>query len=124
MFRSEQCPRLTLVILLTFFSFDLTVRSAEAQSFLYNYSAVSSGSGPMAVIFQDFNGDGRIDLASLNDTNAVSIMLGEANAAFAPPVNYPIGSSPYVFIAADLRKDNRIDLITVNMPNGIDEPGS
>jgi hypothetical protein len=100
------------------------IRSAEAQSFLYNYSAVISGSEPMAAIFQDFNGDGRIDLASLNGTNTVSIMLGQANATFAPPVNYPIGNSPYAFIAADLRKDNRIDLVTVNIPNGVDAPGT
>lgn len=124
MFRSEPCTRLTSVIILTFFSFGLAIRSAEAQSFLYNYSTVSSGSEPMAAIFQDFNGDGRIDLASLNGTNTVSIMLGQANAAFAPPVNYPIGNSPYAFIAADLRKDKRIDLITVNIPNGIDAPGT
>jgi len=124
MFRSERCTRLTLVILLIFLSFDLTSRAAEAQSFLYNYSAVGSGSDPMAVIFQDFNGDGRIDLASLNGTNTVSIVLGETNATFALPVNYPISNSPYAFIAADLRKDNRVDLITVNMPNGVDAPGT
>jgi hypothetical protein len=112
------------VILLTFFFFNLTVRSAEAQSFLYNYSAVKSGSDTIAAIFQDFNGDGRIDLASLNGTNTVSIMLGRAKAAFAPPVDYPIGNSPYTFIAADLRKGKRIDLITLNMPNGTDEPGT
>jgi hypothetical protein len=124
MFCSERCIRLTSVILLTFLSFGLTIGSAEAQSILYNYSAVNSGSDPMAAIFQDFNGDGRIDLASLNGTNTVSIMLGQANAAFAPPVNYPIGNSPYAFIAADLRKDKRIDLITVNVPNGVDAPGT
>src|SRR5580704_8269302 len=124
MFGLERCTRLTLVILLTFFFFNLTVRSAEAQSFLYNYSAVTSGSDAIAAIFQDFNGDGRFDLASLNGTNTVSIMLGRAKAAFAPPVDYPIGNSPYTFIAADLRKGKRIDLITLNMPNGTDEPGT
>ena len=78
----------------------------------------------MAVITRDFNGDGRIDLASLNYANTVSIMLGQANATFAPPVNYPTGNSPYAFIAADLRKDNKTDLISLNMPNGVDEPGT
>ena len=82
MFRLERCTRVTLVILLTFFFFNLTVRSAEAQSFLYNYSAVKSGSDTIAAIFQDFNGDGRIDLASLNGTNTVSIMLGRAETDF------------------------------------------
>jgi hypothetical protein len=119
MFRFEGCARFTLLIFLTFL-----VGSADAQSFLYNYSAISTGSDPIAVIFQDFNADGMIDLASLNGTNTVSIMLGQAGASFAAPVNYTIGNSPYTFIAADLRQDNKIDLITVNMPNGTSEPGT
>lgn len=123
MFRSDRCTRVALSIVLIF-PFALAVGSADAQSFLYDYSAVVSGSSPMAAIAGDFNGDGRTDLASLDYANTVSIMLGRANATFAPPVNYPIGNSPYTFIAADLRKDNKIDLITVNMPNGIDEPGT
>ncbi|MHB8218009.1 MAG: FG-GAP-like repeat-containing protein [Candidatus Sulfotelmatobacter sp.] len=124
MSRHAEYIRLTLIFLFGFFLAGFVVRSADAQSFLYNYSAVSSASDPMAVIFEDFNGDGRVDLASLNGTNTVSIMLGEANAAFAPPVNYPIGNSPYAFIAADLRKNKKIDLITVNNPNGVDAPGT
>jgi hypothetical protein len=78
----------------------------------------------MSAVFDDFNGDGRIDLATMNGDNTVSVMLGQANAAFAAPVNYPTGSSPYAFLAADLRGDKKIDLITVNMPDGVDGPGS
>ena len=59
----------------------------------------------MSAVFDDFNGDGRIDLATMNGDNTVSVMLGQANAAFAAPVNYPTGSSPYAFLAADLRGD-------------------
>ena len=124
MSRPAQYIQLTLMLLFGFFLFGFVVRSADAQSFLYNYAAVSSGSDPMAVIFKDFNGDGRVDLASLNGTNTVSIMLGQANAAFAPPVNYPIDNSPYAFVVADLRKNRKIDLITVNNPNGVDAPGT
>jgi hypothetical protein len=120
---SEARPRRSAYAFLVLLSF-LLGESAKAQSFLYNYSSVLSGSEPFAVIFQDFNGDGRIDLAALNGTNTVSIMLGQANATFALPVSYSTGDSPYAFIAADLRKDNKIDLITVNMPNGVDAPGT
>jgi hypothetical protein len=123
MYRSGRCARSSLAVFVTFF-FGLWVRSANAQSFLYNYSAVNSGSEPFATIFQDFNGDGRIDLASLDATNSISIMLGQANAVFASPVSYPTGNSPYAFIAADLRQDGKIDLITVNSPNGVDAPGT
>jgi len=97
--------------------------SASAQGYLYGYSYVGSGSGPLKAVLADFNSDGRNDLATVNYDNTVSVMLGLPNAAFAPPVNYANGASPYSLITADLRGNGKVDLVTVNMPNGTDQPG-
>jgi hypothetical protein len=98
--------------------------SAQAQKYLYNYSTVCTGKSPIGAIFADFNGDGRVDLATANRDNTVSVILGQPKGAFAPAVSYPTGTSPYAFVVADLWKDKKMDLVTVNMPNGIDSPGT
>ena len=124
-FRSTRCAEpdfVSLLILAT--SFLLPGTSAQAQKYLYNYSTVGTGKSPIGAIFADFNGDGRVDLATANMDNTVSVILGQPKGAFAPAISYPTGTSPYAFMAGDLRKDKRMDLVTVNMPNGIDSPGT
>jgi hypothetical protein len=75
---------------------------------------VGTGRSPIGAIFADFKRDGRVDLATANGDNTVSVILGQPKGAFAPAVSYPTGTSPYAFMAADLRKDKKMDLVTVN----------
>ena len=97
---------------------------ARAQAYLFNSSYIASGSSPLWAVVEDFNRDGRSDLASVNYDNTVSIMLGKPGNVFGAPVKYATGASPFTMIAADLRNNGHVDLITVNMPNGVDQPGT
>lgn len=121
---TKRCAPSVLVIFLVFLGYILLAgTAADAQAYLYNYSYFGAGNSPLGAVLSDFNHDGRSDLAAVNYGNTVSVMLGEPNAAFGPPVSYPTGASPFTLIAADLRRNGRTDLVTLNMPNGIDQPG-
>ncbi|WP_273455338.1 FG-GAP-like repeat-containing protein, partial [Nevskia ramosa] len=76
-----------------------------------------------SVVVADFNGDGRLDLATalLNGAGAqVAILRGEAGGSFAEPAYYPggteSGDSRYAasLFAADFNGDGKLDLAMSN----------
>ena len=60
----------------------------------------------MAAVAGDFNGDGIVDLAVVNQaSNSISILLGKPAASFAAKVDYPVGNSPVAIVTADFNGD-------------------
>ncbi|MHB8483156.1 MAG: FG-GAP-like repeat-containing protein [Nitrospiria bacterium] len=85
------------------------------------YSFFSGGSAPVAVLSRDFNGDGNLDLAIVNQgSNSVSIFLGLGNGDFISAPNSPIlvGSNPVAVASNDLNGDGRSDLVIANHGSG------
>ena len=69
------------------------------------------GASPEAIVAGDFNGDGHIDLAVANySSKGVSILLGNGDGTFQPPVTYAVGTQPYGIVAGDFTGDGNIDL--------------
>jgi hypothetical protein len=65
----------------------------------------------------DFNGDGKLDLAvgyQVVESNAVSILIGNGDGTFQPPVDYPTGNEPDAIGVADLNHDGKLDIVTAN----------
>ena len=75
------------------------------------YPIASDGT---SVVTGDFNGDGKLDLATSDfnggSGNTVSILLGNGDGTFQPHVDYPTPSGPNQLIAGDFNGDGRLDL--------------
>ncbi|HMD09317.1 MAG TPA: FG-GAP-like repeat-containing protein [Candidatus Acidoferrum sp.] len=73
--------------------------------------------GPIAMTSGDFNSDGNLDLAIVNQTtNNVTVLLGNGNATFSLATSSPfaVGKSPVAIASADLNADGHPDLVVVN----------
>jgi hypothetical protein len=78
---------------------------------------VAAEQGPVAMVENDFNSDGKQDLAIVNQTtNNVTILLGKGDGTFAEATGSPISSGvgPVAIAAGDLNGDAKPDLAVVN----------
>jgi len=98
-----------------------------SQLFSYSASGVGwaapvdypVGSYPRRVVAADVNGDGKTDLASVNQIgHSITVRLGAGDGTFpmAQSTNYPLGAptTPNDLLVADLNGDGKPDLATVN----------
>src|SRR5579863_2720775 len=59
----------------------------------------------------DFNGDGKLDLVGGSYlSTAVSILLGNGDGTFQPPVDYALSNGPTQIAVADFNGDGKLDL--------------
>ncbi|MBK9965663.1 MAG: VCBS repeat-containing protein [Holophagales bacterium] len=76
---------------------------------------------PYAVKTGDFDGDGRLDLATANFNGpSASVLLGDGSGTFSVGGTYATGSSPYSVAAGDFNGDGKLDLVTSNFFGTID----
>jgi Calx-beta domain/FG-GAP-like repeat/Domain of unknown function (DUF4214) len=76
---------------------------------------VPAGTSPAALVARDFNGDGHLDLAvANNNSDDVSILLGDGAKGFSPPTSYRVGMRPHAIAAGDFNGDGNADLVTTN----------
>jgi Flp pilus assembly secretin CpaC len=81
------------------------------------FALPSAVTGPIAMTATDFNSDGNLDLAIVNQTTAdVSILLGNGNATFTQATGSPfaVGKRPVAIATGDLNNDSHPDLAVVN----------
>jgi hypothetical protein len=69
----------------------------------------------------DLNGDGKPDLAIANfsitqspPTTVASVMLGNGDGTFQPPVTYPVGKASTFVAIADFNNDKELDLVVTD----------
>jgi hypothetical protein len=80
----------------------------------------AAGPRPRSVAVGDFNSDGKADLALpnavhvLHGPTTVSILRGNGDATFQPPVTHGVGSIPSWVAVADFDADGSADLAVVN----------
>lgn len=73
-----------------------------------------TGQYPHSLSAGDFNGDGAMDLATVNIGDgiipAASILLNKGDGTFYTYVDYPVGSGSYAVVTGDFNGDGKVDL--------------
>jgi hypothetical protein len=90
-----------------------------------------TGTGPISIVTGDFNGDGYVDLAIANENctfdvhgqlqcgpGTASILLGNGDGTFQPPINAATGAEPVSVAAGDFNGDGKLDLAVANQSDG------
>jgi hypothetical protein len=73
------------------------------------------GEGPRALATGDFDKDGNQDLVAASyDGNAISVLFGIGDGAFAPTVYHATGAGPNSVAVCNLNDDEWLDLATAN----------
>ena len=73
------------------------------------------GASPIAQAVGDFNGDGRADLAVVNQgANSVSVLIGNGDGTFAAKTDFAVGLTPIAVAVGDFDGDGKLDIATAN----------
>ena len=93
----------------TYTAYNLNAPSPLSFLPAVNYHA---GVGPESVAVGDFNGDGKPDLAVVNNNNNnVSVLLGNGDGTFQAAVDYGAGDFPRWVAVGDFNGDGKPDLV-------------
>jgi len=68
----------------------------------------------VSIATADFNRDGRMDLAITRANGVVSILLGNGDGTFQPPVDFAAGVGPQGLAVGDFNRDGIPDLVVAN----------
>src|SRR5438046_1063033 len=78
----------------------------------------SVGGAPLAVTTADFDGDGKVDVATANnDTGDVSVLIGRGDGSFVfPAITLTVSelAAPSAIAAADFDKQHGMDLVVAD----------
>ncbi len=74
-----------------------------------------SGYTPSYTNVNDFNNDGKLDIAIVYEINKiVSIYLGDGMGSFSANTDYSIGNNPIMIVSGKFNNDHNVDLAIVN----------
>jgi hypothetical protein len=77
-----------------------------------------AGKAPNVMGAADFDGDGRPDLAVVNqESSDISVMLGRSNGTFALAGRFAAGNGPAGLMIADFDRDGKLDLAVASRPD-------
>src|SRR6267142_2534439 len=111
--RSIPMKNQSLILFLTLLLAGLiSPNSFAAHPTFLTASLYPTGQNPAAATVQDFNNDGKADVATANtgDKN-VSVLLGNGNGGFLPANTFAVGTAVDKIAGGDLDGDGNADLV-------------
>jgi Ca2+-binding RTX toxin-like protein len=98
---------------------NVIVRLGNGKGSFGTAKTAAAGASPIASVTGDFNGDGKLDLATASlSSDTVSVLLGSGDGTFGTASTLKVGSKPNSLIAADFDGDGKLDLATANADSG------
>ncbi len=81
----------------------------------------ATGLEPVGMVSADFNGDGRADLATVNEAgNSISILISNGDGTLRPAINVAVENTPNSIAVGDYTGDGRADLVVNgNIPSPV-----
>jgi FG-GAP-like repeat len=104
--------KLDLVVTVGLFD-SISVLPGNGDGTFQPQTSFAAGLDPSCVVIGDFNGDGKLDLAVANAyayAGTISILLGNGDGTFQPPVAIAAGSNPFAIAVGDFNRDGKLDL--------------
>src|SRR4028118_61994 len=103
---------LLLVIILTGGAFQTEAQSGGCPTPSFAPAVFyPTGNDPLSVTVGDFNGDGELDLLTLNFfTNYISVLLGDGKGGFTAGPNILVGYEALALASGDFNRDGKLDI--------------
>ena len=74
-------------------------------------SQLGTGSAPVQILTSDFNGDGKLDLVTVNNASSnVTVLLGNGDGTFQEAAQFVTNSFPVSIASGDFNGDGKLDL--------------
>jgi VCBS repeat protein len=101
-----------LSLVQAFFTPMLFAQSSPVFNGLRDYPV---GLSPNSMVVEDFNGDGRPDIATADHgSNTISVLLQNSDGTYQAAVSYPVGNNPSSLQGGDVNGDGKPDLLVIN----------
>lgn len=98
----------------------VSVLLGNADGSFQTQVAYPVGDYPVGIVAADFNGDGKVDLALVNEQdNTVSILLGNGDGTFQPQTLVAVGTEPTSLAFGDFNNDHKTDLVASCVGSGV-----
>ncbi|MGC1781930.1 MAG: FG-GAP-like repeat-containing protein [Acidobacteriaceae bacterium] len=94
----------------------LTGNSTGTFTLLGSYST-GAGTKPNGIVAADFNHDGNVDVATINNgNNTATVLLGSATGALTVQAAQATGTNPIAISVTDVNSDGKPDLVVFDSP--------
>jgi hypothetical protein len=86
-------------------------------------TTASNGSVPVLIVAADFNGDGKLDLATVNSSNTLTFLQGNGDGTFSPTGTMSLPGNGFTYmLVGDFNGDGKPDIVLSSNPSQVPGP--
>ena len=86
-------------------------------------ATASNNSAPVLIVAADFNGDGKLDLATANSSNTLTFLQGNGDGTFSPTGTMTLPGNGFTYmLVGDFNGDGKPDIVLSSNPSQVPGP--